>query len=126
MPTPTYIVKRIGDQYVPVLQDPSPACCNPALMIWGGLLAAYGLRRRGWLGAAGFLGGVSLVSYGVLVGYNPLRIIPAWFGRHAPNGNPHLSPSYQNDVAGRAAQLPADDVDEASMESFPASDAPSR
>ena len=125
MPIPTYIVKRIGSQYVPVLQGPSPSCCNPALLIWGGLLAAYGLKRGGWLGAAGLVAGTEMVAHAAL-GYGPLRIIPSWFRNRAPSGNPGLSPSYQNDYAGRAAQLPADGVDEASMESVPASDAPAR
>lgn len=125
MATPTYVVQHIGDRYVPVLQC---AGCEWARAAWigGGTLLGYaGLKRRGWLGLVALAAGAELIGRGVL-GRSPLPLALDWFSRNGPSGDPSQTPSYQNDFIDRASQLPADLVDEQSMESFPASDAPAR
>ena len=123
MSMPTYIVKKIGDQYVPVLQEPYPRVSRGAYS-FGGLLMCYmGMVRRGLLGRAVMAGGLLLLTRCAL-GYSPLLWLGSAFRRRAPDGKPSAAPSYQNDFPGRAPQQPADEVDEASMESFPASDPP--
>lgn len=125
MATPTYVVERIGDHYVPVLQTPNSKLERSAYVCGGILLGGIGLKRRGWLGLAVLAAGTGLVARGVL-GYNPLPVTREWFRPPAPSGDPTQTPSYQNDFIERASQLPADLVDEQSMESFPASDPPAR
>jgi hypothetical protein len=122
MATPTYVVKKIGDQYVPVQQDACPG--TRAAYLGGGALLSYlGCRRGGLLGTAAFALGGGLVLRGIL-GYNPLELCCPT--SQAPDGSRSQAPSYQNDFSSRAGQMPEDVVDEQSMESFPASDPPAR
>ena len=124
MATPTYVVKKIGDNYVPVKQDDHADARRAAYVGGGALLALVGYRRGGLLGGVATLAGAGLIARGAL-GFNPmiaLRVAPG----HAPDGLPTETPSYQNDYERRASQVPADLVDEESMESFPASDPPAR
>ena len=122
--TPTYVIRRIGDRYIPILQRPQTQVSRPILISGGALLGLMGLKRRGALGAAALFGGAALIARGAL-GYNPLSRLVCQLRPCVPNGSPSQTPSYQNDFLHRASQLPADLVDEQSMESFPASDPPS-
>lgn len=125
MQTPTYEVQRIGDQYVPIRKSSHPAVEKYACLGGGALLTYMGLTRRGWTGLLACVAGAALLIRGS-TGRPAIEWLIERFRRGGPNTDPSLTPSYQNDWRRRAPQAPADLVDEQSMESFPASDAPSR
>lgn len=120
MSTPTYVIKKVGDQYIPVAQDTCPGV-RAAWIAGGAGLGIFGWRRGGVLGGLAALAGAGLIVRGVL-GYNPLDLCCAKDGDR--DGAPHDSPSFQNDSKNRSSQVPKDVVDEQLMESFPASDPP--
>ena len=113
-----YVVKKIGNKYVPVPQEQIGAS-----VLWtvaGGLLVGAGFLRRGVHGWAASLIGLGFIYRGVS-GRNPLSQFCS-FGNSQRSGR---GPSYPNDQRNPAQQKPQDKVEEASMESFPASDPPS-
>src|SRR5690348_13090919 len=120
MATPTYIIKHVGDRYVPVRQEENPALSRGAWLLGGALITLAGLRRGRLMGAAAGLAGAAMLVRGA-IGLSPTLALIGYLHRHAPDGDPTLAPSYQNDFPARAAQQPADLVDEQVMESFPAS-----
>lgn len=122
MTAPTYVVKKIGDRYVSVRQDCCPGV-GVAYAAGGAGLCLAGRHRGGVLGLAAQAIGTGLMLRGLL-GYNPLELLRA--DARARDASSDLAPSYQNDLPRRAPQAPADVVEEQSMESFPASDAPAR
>ena len=121
-----YVVQKVGDSYVPVLQDSHPRATRAAASIWGGILTLIGLRRGGCTGTALLAGGAWLLYCGATgkVGECCGGFLNFSRLHRDRQGKPGQTPSYQNDDTSRAAQLPADPVDEAVMESFPASDPP--
>src|SRR5206468_10532920 len=115
--TPTFVAKKIGDQYVIVPKNP-PATAHGCTWCAGGVLfTLYGVLRGRTRGLLYILIGAGMLYRGA-TGHNPLAwlIHPDRDRRH--DDDTRQSPSHQNDVIPHA-QTPKDQVDEASMESFP-------
>ncbi len=99
MTTPTYVAKKVGDHYDLVPQSTVPAAPPSFWIFSGAALILFGLFRRSTGGLLLMIAGTALIYRGV--------------------AGPSQRPS-----SGRQLRV-ADAVEEASLESFPASDAPS-
>ena len=133
MTTPTYVATKTGDQYdlEPQQSEAAEAALPPASWTpWiGGGLIVLGLARRGLAGAVLCAAGGAVLCHALGQVEQAEEQLPAAYNPMPPLETT-ASPTYPNEAdrpneASRTGQLPEDQVDEESMESFPASDAPS-
>lgn len=120
MTTPHYIAKKVGDNYKLVRQDTPLGAEEPQHVLFGGLLIFAGLIRRGFLAKVLLLTGGGLLYRG-FTGRSLLADVGCSTGLFNCGFD---SPSFQHDDEVPASQTPTDEVEESSMESFPASDPP--
>ena len=116
-----FTAKKVGDQYVMVPQGTQHEMTRGLCAAGGILVGLFGFRRGGLLGMLVMLFGMGW-AYKGFTGRSPIEKLLGQ-QRGGRRGEPSQSPSHQGDWK-ESAQLPADELDEAAMESFPASDPP--
>jgi hypothetical protein len=122
MAQPKYVVKRFGNDYKIIRTDTEGVVMSGLTIAAGTILALKGLKRFSLFGLAIAAGGAGLAYYGA-TGKNPLEELKKRYGALNPLKN-GMGASHQHDETSDERQQPEDQVDEAAMESFPASDPP--
>jgi hypothetical protein len=122
--TPTFVAKKIVDQYFVVPKNPPATPIGLSWCAGGALLTLYGVFRGRTRGLLYLLLGAGMLYRGA-TGCSPLAWLTPPDRDRSGGDNPRQSPSHQHDLIPHP-QAPKDEVEEASMESFPASDPPAR
>jgi hypothetical protein len=122
MAQPKYVVKRFGSDYKIIRTDPEGVVMSGLAVAAGTIIALKGLKRFSLFGLAVAAAGAGLAYYGA-TGKNPIDELKRRYGLGNPLKN-DVGPSHQHDETSDERQQPEDEVDEAAMESFPASDPP--
>ena len=120
-----FVIQKVGDNYIPVPVHATGGADCTLYKVGGGALTLWGVRRGGLFGWIGALFGAGLMYRG-FAGRSTACYFFAPRSSKARDGHPSQTPSYQNDATKRSTLVPADQVDEMVMESFPASDPPAR
>ena len=122
MNSPRYIAVKVGNDFEIRRVDSEYRANAVTAVAAGVLLGAIGLSRRSLPGLALLAGGLGLSYYG-WTGKNPLNALR---GKMCSRAVPEGAASHAHDGTSQATQVPENAVDEAAMESFPASDPPAR
>ena len=119
MVRPHYVTKRVGDDYVLVRVDPVGHIGRWVTGGIGAALLSRGIRRSGFGSLLACAAGGAFL-YHAITGRDPMSLVCD--KTKAREGDEKDSPSFPGEAESK--QLPSDEIDEASMESFPASDPP--